>query len=307
MKKTISKYSYLIALIVVLLSFAFFLITHYLIVMIDPSISLTMAIFFLSSVLLSAIATTGMLVLNPVLTEAVFISRRMHRFESLSNPLLVKLSTEAPGTYHHSMNVSNLAQKAAKSINADSLLVRTAAYYHDIGKLANPRFYVENQSSLEIPLDDPAAIQENVQAIISHVKEGVAIAQKHGIPEGVIDLIAQHHGTTKVVYFYEKAKEQGIKVKHTDFRYPGPKPLSKEAAILMLSDSVEAAARALPDLSDNNIKALVEKTVKERTSDNQLKNAHFTDKEIATITESLTNSLISIHHQRIQYKKNGKR
>lgn len=228
----------------------------------------------------------------------------MLRIESLSNPLLMKLSTDAPGTYHHSLNVSNLAQKAAKAINADSLLVRTAAYYHDLGKLDSPELYVENQSEIEIPTkEDAESIRSHANAIISHVKQGVVMAENYKLPVEVIDLIKEHHGTTRALYFYGIAKEKGLKIKKTDFRYAGPTPQSKESAILMLADCVEAATRATPSLTPQKIKSIVETTIEDRLEDNQFKNANLSELELAKVKTSLEETLRTIYHQRIAYKR----
>lgn len=247
--------------------------------------------------------TVGISAFNPVLAEAMATLRRMLRIENLSNPLLMKLSAEAPGTYHHSLNVSALAQKAAKAIGADSLIVRTAAYYHDIGKLENPTIYVENQSGIEIPTaEDAETIRKNAEAIISHVQSGIKIARTYNLPEEIVDMIAEHHGTTKALYFYGKAKEKGLKIKKTDFKYPGPIPQSKESAIIMLSDCVEATTRSMSNLNSEQINDVVDRTIEERKIENQFKNSNLSEKELETIAKVLKENLRSIYHQRIEYK-----
>lgn len=229
--------------------------------------------------------------------------RSMLRTESLSNPLLLKLSTEAPGTYHHSLNVSNLAQKAAKSIGADSLLVRTAAYYHDIGKLENPLIYIENQSGEEVPdVDDVDSIKRSAEDIISHVSEGVKIATKNKLPVEIINIIREHHGSTRALYFYGIAKEKGLQIKETDFRYAGPAPRSKESIILMLSDCVEAIARASTNLTVKKIDSIVNKTIEDKISDHQVADSGLLESEISLVSNSLKETLRSIYHQRMQYK-----
>ncbi|MCL5019199.1 MAG: HDIG domain-containing protein, partial [Patescibacteria group bacterium] len=257
-----------------------------------------------SAAFIGAIITVGIAIFNPILSEAMTILRRMLRIDNLSNPLLSKLSSEAPGTYHHSLNVSALAQKAAKAIGADSLLVRTAAYYHDIGKLENPTLYVENQSGMEIPTaEDGESIKKNAKEIISHVENGVKIAQIYKLPEEIIDLITEHHGTTKALYFYGKAKEKGLKMKRTDFKYPGPIPQSKESAILMLSDCVEATTRSMANLTSEQINEIVDRTIEERLNENQLKNSNLSEKDLDIIGKNLKENLRSIYHQRIEYIK----
>lgn len=231
--------------------------------------------------------------------------RRLLRYDSLSHPLITRLSYEAPGTYHHSINVSNLSQKAAKSIGADSLLVRVASYYHDIGKLENPRLYIENQSGDEIPdTDNESLIKVNAEKIIAHVKDGIKIAKEYNLPEEIIDIISQHHGTTRALYFYELAKEKKLKIKKTDFRYAGPAPQTRESAIIMLADSVEAATRAIPQLTDEKIRSIVENTIADKSNDSQFKSCNFDRNNLNSIKESLISSLQAIYHQRIQYTKN---
>lgn len=303
MTKNSSKYSYITIFSIAVLCFLVFLITNFVIELSAPKFLFKVLIFLIASIFLGVSLTVGLSIFNPVLSEAMTTLRRMLRVESLSNPLLLKMSSQAPGTYHHSLNVSNLAQKAAKSIGADSLLVRAAAYYHDIGKLENPRMYVENQSGVEVPTaEDAESIRRNANEIISHVEKGVKIAKDNNLPEEIIDLIKEHHGTTRALYFYGKAKEKGLKIKKTDFRYPGPTPQSKESAILMLADCVEATAKAQPVLTDEKIREIVEKSIEERLTDNQFKNSNLSELDLAKIKTSLEETLRSIHHQRIEYK-----
>lgn len=309
MRKTVTKFMFSLALGSTFLTFLFFLISDYFIVLTTPSLALRLSIFLAGAAVNALIITFGVSVFDPVLLDAILVARRMHRLESLSSPLLLRLSTEAPGTYHHSLNVSDLARKAAKAIGADSLLVRTAAYYHDIGKLKNPSLFIENQSESRIRANlslENELWSKNARTIISHVEEGLVIARKNNLPEEIVDLIAQHHGTTTAGYFYEKAKDLGAKVKKNDFRYPGPNPLSKEAAILMLADSAEACTRALPQHDDEDIRKSVRMIVNEKVSDGQLKKSHLTSSEIDQICSTLEESLVSIYHHRIEYKKNAK-
>lgn len=240
----------------------------------------------------------------PAINDAVMTIRIMTRVESLSNPLLLRLSSDAPGTYHHSLNVSNLAQKAAKAIGADSLLVRTAAYYHDIGKLDNPLLYIENQSGIEVPVSEEIeSIKKSAGDIIAHVKLGVEIATKNKLPIEIINIIREHHGTTRALYFYEIAKEKGIQIKETDFRYDGPIPKSKESIILMMSDCVEAIARATSNLTPEKINSIVNQTIEDKISDHQIGDSTLTESEISLISNSLKETLSSIYHQRIKYPK----
>lgn len=246
----------------------------------------------------------GIFILSPSLAGSVLSLRQMNRFESLSHPLLLKLSYQAPGTYHHSLNVSILAQKAAKAVGADTLILRLGSYYHDIGKLESPMQYIENQSGSEIPqADDADSIRRNAKSIIAHVENGVKIAESAHLPSEVIDLIAQHHGTTKTLYFYEKAKEKGLKIKKTDFKYGGPRPQSKEAVILMLADSCEASARAVIYLTPEKIRDIVENAMEDKMAEDQFADVKLSISELTKIRTSLIETLGSIYHQRILFEK----
>ncbi|MEN2996009.1 MAG: HDIG domain-containing metalloprotein [Acetomicrobium sp.] len=161
-----------------------------------------------------------------------------------SNPLLKRLQIEAPGTYHHVMTVSTLAEAAAEKIGANALLVRGGAYYHDIGKLKRPQYFIENQIEGE-NVHDTLSPSISALVILSHVQDGVNLAKEYGLPSAMIDFITEHHGTTCLSYFYNRAKEREEYVERDQYCYPGPKPRSKETALLMLADSTEAAVRAL--------------------------------------------------------------
>ncbi|SDL41407.1 HD family phosphohydrolase [Halarsenatibacter silvermanii] len=253
--------------------------------------------------LLVAILANGLL---PYL-ENIFNLTSAVKLLELSNPnqpLLKRLLVEAPGTYHHSMVVGNLAETAADNIGADSLLVRVGAYYHDIGKLKRPYFFADNQFGGENPHDD---INPNLSSLIikSHVKDGVKMAKNHDLPRAVIDLIEQHQGTNLISFFYqEAARENNHSVaEESNFRYDGPKPQSKEAAILMLSDIVEAAVRSKNfDKTDpNRIENLVRGLIREKLLENQLDESELTLQELDTIAESFTKILTGIYHQRVEY------
>ncbi len=286
-----------------IVSLIFFSITYSVARTTELSPAFASLILIVMSLALAFLVSFGYTWFSQTLSDAMMIFRRRLHWNSLTNPLLLRLSDEAPGTYHHSIMVSNIAQKACKSIGADSLLVRTAAYYHDIGKLDEPLAYVENQADIEIPSDENAAtIRKNAKTIISHVKKGQKIAVENDMPEDMIDLISEHHGTTKTLFFYEKAKDRGLKIKKTDFRYPGPIPQTKESVILMLADCVEATARAYESLSKKDIENIVSSSIEERLSDNQFKNANLSEAELAKIRRSIIESLNSIYHQRIKYQ-----
>ncbi|WP_024769216.1 HD family phosphohydrolase [Aquimarina macrocephali] len=214
--------------------------------------------------------------------------------------LLKELSNKAPGTFHHSLNVANIAEAAANEIGANAMLVRVGALYHDIGKMANPTYFTENQSASG-NAHDVLSPKESAKIIIDHVIRGIEIAKKNNLPDRVIDFIRTHHGTSTVYYFYSKEKETNENVNIEDFRYPGPRPFSKETAILMMSDSVEAASKSLKNPTSSLIDSFVEKIVSKQMEDNQFLNANITFKEIQQIKKVFKRKLTNIYHLRIEY------
>ncbi|MEA2105650.1 MAG: HDIG domain-containing protein, partial [Bacteroidota bacterium] len=219
-----------------------------------------------------------------------------------NSKLLRLLAEKAPGTFQHSMQVANLAEEAIYKIGGNALLVRTGALYHDIGKMVNPAYFIENQRAGFNP-HDMHEFDESANIIISHVKDGVELAKKHSLPEPLIDFIRTHHGTTRVQYFYrsyiKKFPEQEVDI--NKFTYPGPKPYSKETAALMMADSVEAASRSLADISEDKINNLVDSIINDQMQDGQFDNANITFKDIATIKSIFKQKLVNIYHARIEY------
>lgn len=241
--------------------------------------------------------------LQPIL-EAAFNLVTPSKLIELSNPnhpLLRRLMIETPGTYHHSMVVANLAEAAAEAIGADALLVRVGAYYHDIGKLVRPLYFKENQIG-ENPHDktDPRV---STAILTEHTRDGVELAKKHHLPEPIIDMIKQHHGDTATMYFYAKAVKQAGEenVDINDFRYDGPKPQTAEAAILMLSDTVEAAVRSIPEPTQAKISAMIRKLVRGKMEDGQLDECTLTFRDIGKICAAFENVLKGVFHERIEY------
>ncbi|GAA0871738.1 HDIG domain-containing protein [Gangjinia marincola] len=214
--------------------------------------------------------------------------------------LLKELSDKAPGTFHHSLNVANLAEAAASEIGANSMLVRVGALYHDMGKMNNPTLFTENQTSSVNPHDELSP-KESAEIIINHVIDGIEIAKKNNLPDRVIDFIRTHHGTSTVYYFYKKELSIDEEAKVEDFQYPGPKPYSKETAILMMADSVEAASKSIKDPTSSLIEKLVEKIVSKQMEEGQFLNADITFKEIQVIKKVLKNKLNNMYHLRIEY------
>ncbi len=228
----------------------------------------------------------------------------------LANPssrLLRRLLLDTPGTYHHSVMVGNLAERAAETIGADPLLARVAAYYHDIGKMKNPLAFIENQAGARNIHDDLSA-ETSARVIAAHIRDGIDLGYEYGLPVRIIGFIPQHHGTSVMSYFYGKAlREAGGNEEVIDrdvFRYPGPKPQSREAAILMLADGVEASVRSLDAKDEASIRAMVDRIVDARVEDGQLDDAELTLKNIAQIKEAFVQQLLGMYHQRIKYPDN---
>ncbi|MCB0396965.1 MAG: HDIG domain-containing protein [Flavobacteriales bacterium] len=220
----------------------------------------------------------------------------------LNSPLLRRLSTEAPGTFQHSLQVANLAEEAIHAIGGDTLLVRTGALYHDVGKMKDPAFFIENQVSGVNPHDDiPEA--ESARIIIGHVIHGVELARKHKLPEKVIDFIRSHHGTTRTEFFIRRYKEKypDKTVDMSLFTYPGPKPFSKETSVLMMSDACEAASRSLKKPDKEKITKLVNGIIDGQVAGEQFSHANITLKDIAQTKKIIIRRLLSIHHVRVEY------
>ena len=214
--------------------------------------------------------------------------------------LLKKLSDKAPGTFHHSLNVANLAESCANEIGANSLLVRVGALYHDIGKMHNPTYFTENQSTGINPHDELSPV-ESANIIIDHVINGIEIAKKYNLPDRVIDFIRTHHGTSTVRYFYNLQKELNLEFNSDDFKYKGPMPFSKETAILMMCDSVEAASKSLKDPTSTKINDFVDSIISSQIDIDQFLNSDITFKEIQSIKKVLKHKLANMYHLRIEY------
>lgn len=217
-----------------------------------------------------------------------------------NSKLLKELSDTAPGTFHHSLNVANLAEASANEIGANAMLVRVGALYHDIGKMSNPTYFTENQSTGINPHDELSP-KESAQIIVDHVIKGVELAKKYNLPDRVIDFIRTHHGTSYVRYFYNKQMELTTEFDPSDFMYNGPKPFSKETAILMMCDSVEAASKSLKEPTSTKINAFVDNILANQIEDAQFLNANITFKEIESIKKVLKHKLANMYHLRIEY------
>lgn len=255
----------------------------------------------ITSGILSSILTNGSL---PFLEHTFQITSPVRLLE-LSHPnnvLLKRLLTEAPGTYHHSIIVGNLAEAAADVVGGESLLVRVGAYYHDIGKIKRPYFFIENQMTCDNP-HDKIAPSLSTLILTSHVKDGVEMAREHRLPQRIIDIIEQHHGNGLVSYFYHKALESDRTetITEEEFRYEGPKPQTNEAALVMLADSVEAAVRSLQNRTAGRVEGLVRKIIKDKLNDGQLDECDLTLKDLDVIAAAFVRVLTGIFHSRIEY------
>ncbi|MCR2803179.1 HD family phosphohydrolase [Paenibacillus soyae] len=266
--------------------------------------------FAFASGLLTAVLVIGLMPFFEV-TFGILSALKLVELSNPNHPLLRKLLTETPGTYHHSVMVGNLSEAAAESIGADGLLCRVGSFYHDIGKTKRPNYFIENQTNIENPHDtiDPKLSKS---IIVAHARDGVEMLKAHNIPKPIRDIAEQHHGTTSLKYFYHKAlkqaEEQGIEPAFTedDFRYPGPKAQSKEAAVVGIADCVEAAVRSLRNPTVEQVEAMIQKIIKSRLDDNQYNECDLTLKELDKVAQSLKESVIGIFHSRIEYPDDAK-
>ncbi|MDZ7265764.1 MAG: HDIG domain-containing protein [candidate division KSB1 bacterium] len=255
----------------------------------------------LLSAAVTPILTYGMMIIFEYLFD-ITTDATLLELSDLNRPLLRELAVRAPGTYHHSIVVGTLSEAAAEAIGANSLLARVGAYYHDIGKLEKPEYFVENQRGGKNPHDKLAPTMSRL-IIINHVKRGIEIAESNGLPRELRDFIPQHHGTNLISYFYRKAQERNneSEIQETSFRYPGPKPQTKETGIVMLADGVEAAARSLREPSVSRIRALVSQIIAQRFTAGELDECPLTLRDLNQIKESFERTLTGIFHGRLQY------
>lgn len=256
------------------------------------------------SALLSGALTMGLL---PFFESAFSLlsSLRLIELSNPNHPLLKKLLMEAPGTYHHSVMVANLAEAACEEIGADGLLARVGCYYHDIGKTKRPAFFIENQMSGINP-HDSLSPEKSAEIIIAHTTDGAEMLKRYKMPQEIIDIALQHHGSSLLKYFYFKAKEEGTCEDDTTYRYPGPKPQTKEAAVISVADSVEAAVRSMKEPNAEKIQKLVRAIIDDRVQDSQFDECDISIKELKCIEKVLCETLNGIFHSRIEYPKADK-
>ncbi|MFH1836990.1 MAG: HDIG domain-containing metalloprotein [Candidatus Omnitrophota bacterium] len=265
-------------------------------------------IWSIASGLFSGFIVMGLL---PVFEYIFKVSTNISLLElsDLNHPVLKKLALEAPGTYHHSIMVGNLAEAASEAVGADSLRARVGAYYHDIGKINKAEYFSENEMGSKSRHEKLAPSMSSL-IISKHVKEGIDIAKKYKLNSGIIDFIAQHHGDSLIAYFYQKAiekSEEGDSLKEENFRYPGPKPQTKECAIVLLADAVEAASRTLVDPIPSSIRNLVKKIINNKFIDGQLDECDLTLKDMHKIAKSFERVLMGVFHTRLDYPEDTKK
>jgi len=227
---------------------------------------------------------------------------RLLELSDMNHILLRQLALDAPGTYHHSIIVGNMAEAACEAIGANALLARVGSYYHDIGKLTKSHYFTENQAGGENP-HDKLTPKMSALVIASHVKEGVKLARQEGLPPSIVDFIGQHHGSSSISFFYKKMLEQNpeARVNPEDFSYPGPKPSSRETAVVMLADASEGAVRALDDPNATRINQVVKKVIDGRLTGGQLDECNLTFRDLGRIRESFVPILVGVHHHRVKY------
>jgi len=260
---------------------------------------LGLGVFAVMGGLLSAVIAAGLVTF---LSEVFGITTPMKLLELMTpnNPLLRRLMVSAPGTYNHSIVAANLAEAAAEAVGANPLLARVGCYFHDIGKVRRPHFFVENQAEM-------GNIHENLSPMTSsdilnaHVTDGIELLDQYKFPQSVREIVQQHQGTTVKKYFYREALKQGLEVREEDFRYPGPRPRSKEAAIVMMADSIEASTRTLKDRSPEGIRAHVHRIIQGFVRDGQLDDCELSFRDISLMEEAFSNMVVSIYHARIDY------
>lgn len=273
--------------------------------MTKASYEITDILFYIGAALASGILSGAMTIGILPFFESFFgilSSMRLIELSNPNHPLLKKILTETPGTYHHSLMVANLAEAACEVVGANGLLARVGCYYHDIGKTNRPGFFIENQVNGYNP-HDSLSPEASRDIIIAHAVDGAKILRKHKLPKEIVDVAAQHHGTSLLKFFYFKEKEINDKVEEDEYRYPGPKPQTKEIAIISVADSVEAAVRSMKEPNADKIKKLIQSIIKEKILDGQFDECDLSLKEIKKMEESFCTTMNGTFHSRIEYPK----
>jgi cyclic-di-AMP phosphodiesterase PgpH len=273
--------------------------------LIDPVVNKDMLMHILKPLAANGLICAVVVIATSKIFESMFgeiTNFTLLELSDSSHPLMKRMVVEAPGSYHHSLIVSNLAEAAADAIDAHSLLVRVGAYYHDIGKMVNPEYFTENQMVTGNKHDELEPSMSRL-VIFNHVKEGIDLAHKYHLNHRIVDFIPEHHGTSLMHYFYQRALAEGHPegLEEKDYRYPGPKPQSKETAIVLLADSVEGATRALDEHTPQRIEDVVRKVINNKFIDGQLDECNLTLREIDTIASTFVRVLGAMYHSRVKY------
>jgi putative nucleotidyltransferase with HDIG domain len=266
----------------------------------DWSSAVFSAITAFAAGVMSAMMALGLV---PAMEALGFLTDyKLFELSNLNHPLLRRLMLQAPGTYHHSVIVGSLSEAACEAVGANALLARVACYFHDVGKGLKPQYFVENQRDGG-NRHDRLNPEQSAQVIIAHVREGGVLAKQYGLPRPIYDNIFMHHGTGLIPYFYNRAKEQsgGQPVEEALYRYPGPKPNTREAGIIMLADKVEAACRTIKEPTEERMRAMIQVIVNQVMSDGQLEECPITLKELYRIADAFVAVLLGIYHHRIEY------
>lgn len=276
--------------------------------LVNPVFSKDLAVYVLKPLAVNGFASAIVVIASLKVFEMLFgevTNFTLLELSDSSHPLLKRMVTEAPGTYHHSLIVSNLSESAADAIGANALLTRVGAYYHDIGKMVKPEYFTENQMAAGNKHDELEPSMSRL-VILNHVKEGIDLARRYKLNQNIIDFIPQHHGTSLIYYFYQRAITEGEEqeVDEENYRYPGPKPQTKETAIVLLADSVEGATRALEEHTAPQIEDVVRKVVNNKFIDGQLDECNLTLREINTIASTFVRVLSAMYHSRVKYPEN---
>ena len=251
------------------------------------------------------ISVVGLVLLTPFVERKLNLATKQILLELLDfdNELLKKMATVAPGTYHHSLIVGNLSESAAEAIGANHLLARVGSYYHDIGKLENPQFFIENNPDSS-DLHDKMMATESALLIRNHINDGLALARKHKLPKSVIEILQQHHGTGQIKYFYNKAIETNLDFDEEQFHYSGPRPLTKESSIVMIADIVESTTKSLDDFSEKRIKKVLDDTIHNLINEGQLDESPLTLQELEKIKTYMLPILMGVYRKRLEYPEN---
>jgi hypothetical protein len=248
------------------------------------------------------ISISGLMLLMPIAERKLKLPTKQILLELLNfdSPLLKRMSQTTPGTYHHSLIVGNLAESAAEAIGADHLLARVGSYYHDIGKITAPKFFIENNPD-SAGIHDRMLPHESASVIRNHIQAGITLAREYSLPESITDIITQHHGTSFIRYFYNKAIINKIQFDDADFQYHGPKPQTREAVIVMIADIVESTTKSLDTITEDTVRSILDVSVERLISEHQLDESPITLADLSKIKQAMLPIIMGIYRKRLEY------